>query len=137
MGIPTHPKFAVEIDRAEARRTLGLDAEKTTLLLMGGSMGYGDIAGTVEQLYALDLDFQLIVVCGNNEKARTEVEALSQAKKTLVIGWSQEVDRLMDAADVIVTKPGGLTTSESLAKRLPMIIINPIPGRRTATPSSC
>lgn len=129
MGIPTHPKFAVEIDRAEARRTLGLDAEKTTLLLMGGSMGYGDIAGTVEQLYALDLDFQLIVVCGNNEKARTEVEALSQAKKTLVIGWSQEVDRLMDAADVIVTKPGGLTTSESLAKRLPMIIINPIPGQ--------
>ncbi len=129
MGIPIHPKFAAQTDRGAARAALGLLPEKTTLLLMGGSMGYGDLAGTVEQLSALDLDFQLIVVCGSNEKAKEEIEAQEKKKPMLVLGWSSEVDRLMDASDVIVTKPGGLTTSESLAKRLPMIIVNPIPGQ--------
>ena len=129
MGIPVHPKFAVECDPREARTALGLSPDKTTLLLMGGSMGYGNLAKTVEQLDAIDADFQLIVVCGSNERARAEVEALEHHKQTLVLGWSREVDRLMDAADVIITKPGGLTTSESLAKRLPMIIVNPIPGQ--------
>lgn len=129
MGIPVHPKFALEADRGEVRAALGLDPDKTTLLLMGGSMGYGNIAETAEQLYAIDIDFQLIVVCGSNERAKADVDALEHRKKTLVIGWSKEVDRLMDAADIIITKPGGLTTSESLAKRMPMIIVNPIPGQ--------
>ena len=129
MGIPVHPKFAAEQDPREARTSLGLDPDKTTLLLMGGSMGYGNLAETVDQLYAVDADFQLIVVCGSNERAKAELDVLEHRKPTLVIGWSREVDRLMDAADVIITKPGGLTTSESLAKRLPMIIVNPIPGQ--------
>ena len=129
MGIPIHPKFAKQADAAEVRRSLGLDPDRTTLLLMGGSMGYGNITETVEQLYSVEQDFQLIVVCGSNEKAKAELDALPHRKPTLVIGWSNEVDCLMDAADAIITKPGGLTTSESLAKRLPMIIVNPIPGQ--------
>lgn len=129
MGIPIHPKFAGSEDPREVRRSLGLDPEKTTLLLMGGSMGYGNIVDTVGQLYSVDRDFQLIAVCGSNEKAKAELDALEHRKPTLVIGWSNEVDRLMDAADAIITKPGGLTTSEALAKRLPMIIVNPIPGQ--------
>lgn len=129
MGIPVNPKFAVLGDKADTRASLGLDPDKTTLLLMGGSMGYGNIAETVETLYAIDADFQLIVVCGSNEKAKAELDALAHVKPTLVFGWSREVDRLMDAADIIITKPGGLTTSESLCKRLPMIIVNPIPGQ--------
>ncbi|MBR7185116.1 MAG: galactosyldiacylglycerol synthase [Clostridia bacterium] len=129
MGIPVQEKFTAHTDAGEVRAELGLDREKTTLLLMGGSMGYGNIAATVESLYALDADFQLIVVCGSNEKAKEEVDALPHKKPTVTFGWSREVDRLMDAADLIITKPGGLTTSESLAKRLPMIIVNPIPGQ--------
>jgi len=129
MGIPIHPKFAKQEDAAAVRRSLGLDPHRTTLLLMGGSMGYGNITETVEQLYRVDRDFQLIAVCGSNEKAKSELDAMEHRKPSLVIGWSNEVDRLMDAADAIITKPGGLTTSEALAKRLPMIIINPIPGQ--------
>ncbi len=129
MGIPVNPKFAVLGDKAATRASLGLDPDKTTLLLMGGSMGYGNLAETVNTLYGIDADFQLIAVCGSNEKAKAELDALEKVKPTLVFGWSREVDRLMDAADIIITKPGGLTTSESLAKRLPMIIVNPIPGQ--------
>lgn len=70
MGIPIHPKFAKKEDAAAVRRSLGLDPDRTTLLLMGGSMGYGNITETVEQLYAVDREFQLIAVCGSNEKAK-------------------------------------------------------------------
>lgn len=129
LGIPIHPRFSVLRDKAESRRLLGLEPDKTTLLLMAGSMGYGNITRTVERLYQMELDFQLIVVCGKNEKARAEIEALPRRKPALILGWSNEIDRFMDAADCIITKPGGLTTSESLAKCLPMIIVNPIPGQ--------
>ncbi|MBR6708100.1 MAG: galactosyldiacylglycerol synthase [Clostridia bacterium] len=129
MGIPIHPRFSVLRDKAESRRALGLDPDKTTFLLMAGSMGYGNMTSTVEQLYRMEQDFQLIIVCGKNEKAREAIEALPQRKTARIVGWSNEIDRFMDAADCIITKPGGLTTSESLAKCLPMIIVNPIPGQ--------
>jgi processive 1,2-diacylglycerol beta-glucosyltransferase len=71
---------------------------------------------------------QLICVCGNNKKAKEEIDAQSFTHRVLNFGYTDKIDLLMDAADCIVTKPGGLTTSEALAKRLPMIIANPIPG---------
>ena len=75
-------------------------------------------------------DYLLIIcVCGNNIKAREEIDAIVTEKKVLNFGYVNNVDELMDAADCILTKPGGITSSEALAKRLPMIICNPIPGQ--------
>ena len=128
-GIPIDPKFAQERTKAEARAELGLDMEKTTVLLMGGSMGYGNIGKVVSRLDAIDLDFQLIVVCGSNKQMYRDVEEMKTKKRVLNLGFVNNVDLLMDASDCIISKPGGLTTSESLAKRLPMIIVNPIPGQ--------
>jgi processive 1,2-diacylglycerol beta-glucosyltransferase len=68
-------------------------------------------------------------VCGNNVQAREEIAALTLKKKILLLGYANNVNELMDASDCIVTKPGGITTSETLAKNLPMIICNPIPGQ--------
>ena len=132
-GIPIHPKFAFSMPKAEARAALGLDPEKRTLLLMGGSMGYGNMANSLTALDSLntDTDFQIICVCGSNAKAKAEIDSLALRRRVLNLGYVDYVDRLMDAADCIVTKPGGLTTSEALAKRLPMIIVNPIPGQET------
>lgn len=128
-GIPIHPKFAAEILKAEARESIGLAPDKLTLLLMGGSMGYGNIAETVELLDNIDLDFQIINVCGSNSEVKSKIDAMT-TKKTLVnYGFTTNVNVLMDASDCIISKPGGLTTSEALAKKLPMIMVNPIPGQ--------
>ncbi len=132
-GIPIKPDFLTKIPKDEARLHLGLDEDKTTVLIMGGSMGYGNMLKTVRQIdeIAYGADFQMIVVCGNNKEVKAELdEALPTfSHRVLTTGFVNYVSLLMDAADCIVTKPGGLTTSEALTKGLPMIIVNPIPGQ--------
>ena len=84
----------------------------------------------LEQLdAAVGESLQIIAVCGNNTKAKADLEAMETRCRLLPLGFVDYVDHLMDAADCIVTKPGGLTTSEALAKGLPMVIVNPIPGQ--------
>ena len=134
-GIPIRPDFLTNTPKAQAREKLGLDPDTTTILIMGGSMGYGNLGQTVEQIDAISYgqDFQMVVVCGNNGEAKAEIDGLTEAGKlrhrVLTTGFVNYVSLLMDAADCIVTKPGGLTTSESLTKGLPMVIVNPIPGQ--------
>lgn len=132
-GIPISPRFAETTDKAAARASLGLDPTLPTVLLMGGSMGFGRMVDFVTALDRLSLgtDFQMIAVCGSNEKMREKIDSLKGDLRhpILNLGFALNVDRLMDASDCIVTKPGGLTTSEALAKRLPMVIVNPIPGQ--------
>lgn len=132
-GIPINPKFSETMPQKDARRFLGIDENLTTFLIMGGSMGYGNMAENVRKIDALDAeqDFQLIVVCGNNAEMKEEIDGIAKTSRhrMLVTGFVKTIPQMMDAADCIITKPGGLTTSESLSKRLPMIIANPIPGQ--------
>ena len=132
-GIPIKAKFATKLPQREARQRFGLAAEAPTLLMMSGSMGYGDMAELVDQVLSINLPIEVVVVCGNNESLyQTLVDKTrsgSAGSRLHVFGFTDEVDLLMDAADCIVTKPGGLTVSESLAKRLPMILFSPIPGQ--------
>ena len=129
LGIPIHPKFSKSVTKEEARARLGLDLTKRTVLLMSGSMGYGHIESTVNTLDAVPHDFQIITVCGNNAEAKARIDAMRTKKRILNFGFTDKVDLLMDASDCIITKPRGLTSSEALAKCLPMIIVNPIPGQ--------
>ncbi len=133
LGIPIKPSFSEKLTKEEAREKLGLNKNLSTFLLMGGSMGYGNIAENVKKIDMVDMerDFQLICVCGNNAEAKAEVDkiAAESRHKILVTGFVNYISTIMDASDCIITKPGGLTTSESLVKGLPMIIINPIPGQ--------
>ncbi|MFA4992028.1 MAG: glycosyltransferase [Candidatus Omnitrophota bacterium] len=130
-GIPINPRFSVRHDKREIRGKIGLDPEVHTVLIMGGSQGLGPIGHTMSVLEHIKIPFQIIVVCGVNkslERALLRKKARYK-KKMLVFGLVENVDELMEASDVIVTKPGGLTTSEALAKNLPMIIVHPIPGQ--------
>ncbi len=77
----------------------------------------------------LDFEKQMLVVCGNNKRMFQEISGMKTKKSVKLYGYVSNVDVMMDAADCIVTKPGGLTTSEALAKNLPMIMVNPIPGQ--------
>ncbi len=128
-GIPVSPKFSKKLPQDEARRRLGLE-DKFTVLLMMGSMGYGnDTMANVRRLNQLQEDLQLITVCGNNKKLKVRIDRMKKRKSFINYGFTHNVDLLMDAADCIITKPGGLSTSEALAKNLPIIMLDPIPGQ--------
>jgi processive 1,2-diacylglycerol beta-glucosyltransferase len=131
MGIPIRPQFSRKTDRLEARRALGLNPDVMTLLLMSGSMGYGGIDASMERLDALPFEFQTIVVCGSNKEMYKKARRKKLSKRFDVYAYVDHVDLMMDAADCIITKPGGITTSEALAKGVPMIMVNPIPGHET------
>ncbi len=128
IGIPIREKFSVRGDKAKARAALNIH-DKTTALVMMGSMGYGNIKKMLMEMDEFQSDFQIICVCGSNKKAYAEINDYIWKKEVYAYGFTDKVDMMMDAADFIVSKPGGLTTSEALAKGLPMIIINPLPGQ--------
>lgn len=132
LGIPIHPKFCEPIGQKEARERLGIDLERPTILMMGGSMGYSKNKNLIQQLDLCGIPFQLLIVCGNNKKQYEEMlqmQAQQNGPCSLhPYGFVNNVEEMMSAADCIITKPGGLTVSEALAKHLPMILVNPIPG---------
>jgi processive 1,2-diacylglycerol beta-glucosyltransferase len=130
-GIPIMPEFAEKPERSECARELGMDPEKTTLLLMSGGLGVGDIASLAERLVAMDADFQIVALAGKNAKLLDELKklAVKHPEKLFPLGFTTTIERVMAASDLAVTKPGGLTSSECLAMGLPMIVVSPIPGQ--------
>lgn len=131
LGIPVHPKFNTALPRAEAREKLGLRPEGRVVLMMGGGLGYGLAGSEVDRLLSLREDFELVIVCGRNKKQQKQFEKYKEehfARNLHVLGFVDNVQELMDAADLLVSKPGGLTVSEAMAKRLPMVVVNPIAG---------
>ena len=131
-GIPVDPIFGVKQDKEKIRLSLGLDVARPTILIMGGSQGLGVIEEAVISLASDgEHDYQLIVAVGSNKKLFSKLEKHSRnlaPGKMKLFSYTKNVDILMDASDVVVTKAGGMTTSEALAKLLPMVIVMPIPG---------
>ena len=129
LGIPINAKFSATVEKQEARRILGLAPDTATLLLMGGAIGYGHMERALRRLDRLDPPFQIIVACGKNTRLYNRISSRAWQKSVLALGFTDNVPLLMDAADLIVSKPGGLTTSEALTRRLPLVIVEPIPGQ--------
>lgn len=128
IGIPVKKVFSSKLPKEEARSLLGI-SDKKTLLVMMGSMGYGNIKDALAEIDNFSSDFQLLIICGTNEKLRGFVDGKTWKKTVRSYGFVNNVDIFMDASDIILTKPGGLTTSEAFAKGLPIIAMNPIPGQ--------
>ena len=130
-GIPVMPAFAKALDRSACAQAFGLDPARKTILLMGGGAGLGSLDTIAARLLALDGGFQLIVLAGKNAAALAALQKLAAQYpgRLLAQGFTSEVERLMACADLVITKPGGLTTSECLALGLPMIVNSPIPGQ--------
>lgn len=131
LGIPIDPKFAVPMDKVSAKQRLKLNPWLPTILVMGGSQGLGPLDNIIAELHDIRLPLQTIVVCGSNRKLRRKLKRKSfrYGSTMRIMGYTSNIDKLMDACDLIITKPGGMTSSEALAKNLPMIISNPIPGQ--------
>lgn len=128
-GIPIDPKFNVSCDRARLLKHYGLHSEIPVVLVMGGGRGLGPIKGLLIELDNSRLDLQIIIVCGVNVSLHNWVQGRLFKKKILNFAFTDQIDRLMSMACVVITKPGGVTTAEVLAKKRPMIILNPIPGQ--------
>jgi processive 1,2-diacylglycerol beta-glucosyltransferase len=130
-GIPIMPAFANAPTRATAAAELGLDPNKPTVLMMSGGAGVGGIDVLAEQLAALPVDMQIVALAGRNEKLLTQLQSIAKRypNRLWPMGFTRTIERVMAAADLAITKPGGLTSSECLAMNLPMIVVSPIPGQ--------
>ena len=134
-GIPIDPVFAETKDKQAMREKFGLDPERLTVLVSAGGFGVGRIEHLLEALSDLETPSEIVAICGRNEELKAKLEKLAQAKLNnervtfKPIGFTREMDEYMSAADLIVGKPGGLTTSEAMAKGLIFVVVNPIPGQ--------
>lgn len=130
-GIPIRTKFATQLNKSAIAEELGLDPAIPVVLIMGGGQGLGPIKKVVRSLIKIKFPLQMIVLSGVNKKLTKWLpkKVKKSDKKILFYKYANNVDELMEVATLIVTKPGGMTTSEALAKGLPMVIVNPIPGQ--------
>jgi processive 1,2-diacylglycerol beta-glucosyltransferase len=130
-GIPVDPSFSVPLDRDAARRSFGLSGGYPVVVQSAGGHGVGPLEDVYRALLASTVPSEIVVVCGRNEDARKRLTAIRPPgrHRAKIFGFTDRMRELMASADLLVTKPGGLTVSESLACGLPMALINPIPGQ--------
>ncbi|WP_290460088.1 MGDG synthase family glycosyltransferase [Romboutsia ilealis] len=132
-GIPVEKSFLSHRDRKTVLTELGLSPEKLTVLLMGGSFGAGNIKETLEDLLTVDRDFQILVVTGKNEHLKDRLSKMLDStihnKNICLLGYTNKMNDILASIDVLISKPGGLTTTEALLNDVPMIVPYFIPGQ--------
>jgi processive 1,2-diacylglycerol beta-glucosyltransferase len=126
-GIPIAARFAARVDAPAVRKTMGLRDDLPTLLVLSGGFGMGPVGKILAALDKVAREFQAVVVCGRNEELRRD-----RKHPTRVLGFASNMHELMTVAELIITKPGGLTSSEALALGKPLFILDPIPGQEAA-----
>jgi processive 1,2-diacylglycerol beta-glucosyltransferase len=129
-GIPVDSSFALPFDKDELKQALGLDVRRPVVLVMGGGMGPAPLDSVVSNLDLCGMPLQVLAVAGHNRELHHRLGLLRGrvAMDLHLFGWTENIPELMAVADLLITKPGGLTTSEALAAGLPMILTHPIPG---------
>jgi len=134
-GIPVHPVFSQRKDKMEMRAQLRLAQDRAVIMVSAGGFGVGPIEELINNLLLLQNRAQIVVMCGRNQALKDKLESLSQSSgddvnvSLVAVGFTEKMDEYMAAADLLVGKPGGLTTAEALSCGLPLLIVNPIPGQ--------
>lgn len=129
-GIPIDSKFEHTVDRTHWLQSHGLSTAKKTLLMVAGA--FGVVQGFNTMLHDMNerADVQFVVVCGNNTRLFNELnQQFAAADNIVIIGYTKEMDAWMNACDLMLTKPGGITISEGLCKAIPFVFFNPAPGQ--------
>lgn len=137
-GIPIMPEFQSKGKQKNSRVKLGINPSQFTVLVLSGGFGIGRVKEIVEQTATTlgefdEKNFNLLVVCGKNAKVKTEIQALELPRNITpyIYGFIENMHEFMDASDLLISKAGGLTSSEAMAKSLPMLIVDPIPGQES------
>lgn len=129
-GTPVQPEFSEAKDRSQCLRAHGLSGDRPVVLQMTGGLGLGPVEKIFAALLAVKTPLEIAVVAGRNQelKQRLEQTAVPPQHRTKIFGLTDRIDELMRAADVLVSKSGGMTSAEALACGLAMVIIEPFPG---------
>jgi processive 1,2-diacylglycerol beta-glucosyltransferase len=132
-GIPIHPVFATPKNRDDCVKRQGLVGDRKIVLQLAGGFGVGPIEKLYRGLLSIETPIEVVVVAGKNEQVREELQGVEvpSRHRAKILGFTDQIDELMAAADLVVSKPGGLTTSEVLARGAAMAIVNPIPGQES------
>lgn len=130
-GIPVASDFLKPVDSKTIRKKLGLNEDRLTILFSSGSFGMGPTEAVLDSFSELRNDIQVIVVCGNNKVLLHHLNNQSFLFPIRLFGFVDNIHELMSASDLLIAKPGGSTTCESLVKGLPMIMMAPIPGQES------
>ncbi len=132
-GIPIDPVFATPKDRATLLAKHDLADDRPIILQLAGGFGVGPIEKIFQALLTIKKPLQLVLVAGKNTKVKEDIEKLSlpARHRVRILGYTHDMDELLSLATLVVTKPGGLTTSETLACGAIMVIVNPIPGQES------
>lgn len=135
-GIPISSRFTEKYDKKKILEEFSLSPEKQTILFFGGGefgLGKTKTIKIFENLVQFDGNVQVVAIAGKNPEMKENFENIvkkyNKSESIKVLSYTNKVPELMNISDLVVTKPGGLTTSESLASHLPMVVINPIPGQ--------
>jgi processive 1,2-diacylglycerol beta-glucosyltransferase len=131
-GIPIAAKFSSKPDVKAVRKQYGLRDDLGVMLVLSGGFGMGPVAEILEELDKVPNKFQTVVVTGRNEELRRDLAAQDRKHPTHILGFASNMHELMAISDLVITKPGGLTSSEALAMGKPLFILNPIPGQEAA-----
>ena len=132
-GIPIHPVFSEPKDRAACLKRQGLKGDRPIIVQMAGGFGVGPVEKLYQAILQIETPVEIVVVAGRNEGLRqrlTEIDVPTR-HRAKVLGFTDQMDELMLLADLVVSKPGGLTTSEVLARGAAMAIVNPVPGQES------
>ncbi len=132
-GLPVRRSFFVRTPQAEARRRLSISEESKLMLMMGGSMGCGSISRILRTVAKnLPEDAEVAVICGTNRRLLAKLNRRYGGQKQIhLVGYTNQVPLYMDAADLYLTKPGGISVTEAAAKCLPMVFLNAVAGCET------
>lgn len=135
-GIPLSNKFLLRYDKPDILKSFGLSPERKTVLFFGGGefgLGKSKTLKIFKTFVENNNNIQIVAISGKNEKMKENFEhlvtELDKQDYVKVLSYTDKVPELMSISDLVVTKPGGLTTTESLACGLPIVVINPIPGQ--------
>ncbi len=133
LGIPAEPIFSKKLDRQKILSLASLRDDIFTILVIGGGFGVGPIEEIMKVINRAPYEIQVIAVCGHNDELVKKLSALEERPniRKKVLGFVDNVYDYMEISDILISKSGGITVSESLAKEIPMIIISPIIGQET------
>lgn len=133
LGIPVAPIFCKKLDKKSIRDRVGIQDHVMTILVLGGGYGIGPIEGIVKAIDTVQVPIQIVAICGFNKELAGRLELLRPNFKheMKVLGFIYNVNEYMEAADLLISKSGGITTAESLSKDLPMLVVSPILGQET------
>ncbi len=130
VGLPVADKYCKPLGRKSTlRKKLGWPLDKPIVLMVGGGDGMGPLAKTAREIDASGLDLSLVIVCGRNQRLKSNLEAENWENPTLIYGFTRDMPDFMRASDFIVTKAGPGTVAEALNAELPIILYSKLPGQ--------